>query len=272
MLRSKLSSLREYWTPANNNSNFVDTGEISPQEFVITGDYLVHRFPTWQWLLGPKKLHRLFLPSDKQFLVTRHVPSYQRALVVTGDVADIDADVIDGEWVAAGGMHEDATSRDQGDVRSVDEDELRDLEDANAEQNTSAEGELCEDRSPNSELRRYDLYITYLTLYRVPKVYLVGFSASGVPLTPKSMFMDISPDYRDKTATIENLPVAESTTAVLIHPCKHANVMKVLNSRSARNESHSDNEEPRVDQYLITFLKFISSVTPCIEYDYTMGA
>ena len=28
--------------------------------------------------------------------------------------------------------------------------------------------------------------------------------------------------------------------------------------------------EPRVDQYLLLFLKFISSVIPTIEYDYTM--
>lgn len=272
MLRSKLSSLREYWTPANNKSNFIETGEISPQEFIVTGDYLVHRFPTWQWLLGPKKLHRLFLPPDKQFLVTKHVPSYQRALVVTGDVSDVDAEDMEGEWVAAGAARENASPKDLAHIESIDEDELRDLEDENAEQHSRIDEDIYEDLDPGSELRRYDLYITYLTLYRVPKVYLVGFSASGVPLTPTSMFMDISPDYRDKTATIENLPVAESTTAVLIHPCKHANVMKVLNARSSRRDINPDEEEARVDQYLITFLKFISSVTPCIEYDYTMGA
>ena len=48
-LRSKLSSLREYLTPINHNSNFVTTGEISPEEFVKAGDYLVYKFPTWQW-------------------------------------------------------------------------------------------------------------------------------------------------------------------------------------------------------------------------------
>ena len=79
-LRSKLSSLREYLTPINHNSNFVTTGEISPEEFVKAGDYLVYKFPTWQWVMIVLKFTKIILPPDKQYLVTRHVPSYQKSI------------------------------------------------------------------------------------------------------------------------------------------------------------------------------------------------
>lgn len=41
----------------------------------------------------------------------------------------------------------------------------------------------------------------------------------------------------------------------------------------AQDADEEDGEEPaiRVDQYLVVFLKFVASVTPGIEHDYTMG-
>jgi ubiquitin-like-conjugating enzyme ATG3 len=140
------------------------------------------------------------------------------------------------------------------------------------------------------------------------------------------MFEDIASDYRHKTVTIEKLPFTSNTTSVSIHPCKHANVMKVLMRRAAAaakersleheaskmikkisklginkdNDNTSVSEDEgwegveavdsesqtesttsgggaddtgiRADQYLVVFLKFMSSVTPGIEHDYTMDA
>ena len=53
-----------------------------------------------------------------------------------------------------------------------------------------------------------------------------------------------------------------------IHPCQHGPAM--LRIIEALKECSSD--LPRVDQYLFIFLKFIQSVVPTIEYDYTTGA
>lgn len=50
-----------------------------------------------------------------------------------------------------------------------------------------------------------------------------------------------------------------------IHPCRHGPAM--LNILSALKESGNT---PTVDQYLFIFLKFIQSVVPTIEYDYTI--
>ena len=50
-----------------------------------------------------------------------------------------------------------------------------------------------------------------------------------------------------------------------VHPCRHGAAM--LNILNALKESGN---VPTVDQYLFIFLKFIQSVIPTIEYDYTI--
>lgn len=293
LIRSKLSSLREYLTPINNISNFSTTGEISPDEFVKAGDYLVSRFPTWEWNSAPSKLQKSYLPVDKQYLVTRHVPSYQRAYTYLGidsNMEEEEEEELEDGWVKSHKLTEQKTAKEIEDIKPeiiVDDNDIDDLIDETAE--LELEDDEFEDLSKNaqSDLRKYDLYITYSTSYRVPKIYLVGFNSNGIPLLPDKMFEDISSDYRDKTATIENLPMSYNTTSVSIHPCKHSSVMKVLMQHAKTklakqdedikhdedNQDTNDDESNsgiRVDQYLIIFLKFIASVTPGIEYDYTM--
>jgi len=306
LIRSHISSLREYLTPINHNSNFSKTGEISPEEFVLAGDYLVHKFPTWEWGTSPKSLQKPFLPPDKQFLVTRKVPSYQRANSYLGgdvdgdesggfeDEEEVEGDDGDG-WVKSRKITSTAATQapEQEQVNDLD-----DLIDNDAEDDDGEFNDLEVINNTNDQLRKYDLYISYSTSYRVPKVYLVGFNSNGIPLLPKQMFDDINSDYKDKTATIETLPLSYDTTSISIHPCRHSSVMKVLMKHSqnkklsgveqdmnklsledkdGQKKQKQEQDEPedtgiRVDQYLIIFLKFIASVTPGIEYDYTMDA
>lgn len=314
LFRSKISSLREYLTPINHNSNFSTTGEISPEEFIKAGDYLVYKFPTWQWSGCPKKeLEKSFLPLDKQFLITKHVPSYERAnTYLTGINQDGEEDgeeeeeeeVDEDGWVKSKKIKHDKHTEEVLEIPEINDDiDEEEEEEENFDNDDDEEFDIIGDSNHN-KLRKYDLYITYSTSYRVPKLYLVGFNSNGIPLLPNQMFEDINLDYKDKTATIEKLPVGINTTSVSIHPCKHSSVMKVLMKHSKLNKSKNnkqdinkeiqnlslddkkkknddeagadddDDEEEgiRVDHYLIIFLKFIASVTPGIEYDYTMDA
>lgn len=302
--RRKLSSLREYLTPINNESNFRTTGEISPDEFVKAGDYLVFKFPTWQWGTCPPALRKKHLPAEKQFLVTRHVPSYLRISSYLPEIDD------DGDQEEEWGMpylnkESQTTNKDVASTNNYSKTspslaihDLDDLIEDDVEDDVDGTGtvhldhlddEFTNIESDASQLRKYDLYISYSTSYRVPKMYLVGFNANGIPLLPDQMYEDISGDYKDKTATIENLPMSYNTTSVSIHPCKHSSVMKVFMKHSkaaAASESSNptgdltdddtnnstENDGIRVDQYLVIFLKFIASVTPRIEYDFTMDA
>lgn len=51
-----------------------------------------------------------------------------------------------------------------------------------------------------------------------------------------------------------------------MHPCQHGPAM--LNIIQALKECGGS--VPSVEQYLFIFLKFIQSVVPTVEYDYTM--
>lgn len=147
-----------------------------------------------------------------------------------------------------------------------------------------AESNPVQDDDAVIHCRRYDVYICYDNYYRTPRVYLFGYddTSSHHPLSPDRIMEDIIQDYINKTVTIEPHPhYAASTPTASIHPCQHANAMKriidEMISQSAQ-DPHSGNEKlssegvahPTVDQYLFIFLKFLQSVIPTIEYDYTI--
>ncbi|KAH8884259.1 putative autophagy protein [Thozetella sp. PMI_491] len=340
ILYSTVNTLRDKYTPARHYSTFRKTGEITPEEFVAAGDYLVFKFPSWSWAdADPASRRDSELPPGKQFLVTRHVPCHRRlnddfagdagheeAVVEGGKSTDDDED----GWLRTGGLtssqplkvKEVRTVDDAGNVgdREVveDEDDIPDMEDEDDDE------AIIRDPAAGNKSgvqRSYNLYIMYSRYYRTPRLYMSGYLSDGQPLAPKLMMEDIVGDYKDKTVTLEDFPFfANNVKMASIHPCKHASVMKTLldradaalklrreklktgagsseqgmeglvdeikkldvsNAEAAADSSGNEEWEEveaadqevaiRVDQYLVVFLKFIASVTPGIEHDFTMG-
>ncbi|GAA5891467.1 hypothetical protein JCM6882_004479 [Rhodosporidiobolus microsporus] len=71
-------AVRDYLAPVLRDSKFKESGRITPDEFVAAGDFLVYKFPTWQWEAGEASKTRDFLPKDKQYLISRNVPCLRR--------------------------------------------------------------------------------------------------------------------------------------------------------------------------------------------------
>lgn len=159
------------------------------------------------------------------------------------------------------------------------------------------------------QTRTYDLLISYDNYYHVPRVWLVGYGEDRTPLTQDEVLDDVISDYfthRDrKTVSVEDHPHHTAGGKVVsIHPCRHAEVMKKLAAVVGRSNNGNEEEEGeeeggeqldggteasasatasaasargdgndfRVEHYMVLFLKFISSVVPTIEYDFTMPA
>eukprot|EP00529_Nitzschia_sp_RCC80_P019810 CAMPEP_0113482214 /NCGR_PEP_ID=MMETSP0014_2-20120614/22804_1 /TAXON_ID=2857 /ORGANISM="Nitzschia sp." /LENGTH=423 /DNA_ID=CAMNT_0000375725 /DNA_START=66 /DNA_END=1337 /DNA_ORIENTATION=- /assembly_acc=CAM_ASM_000159 len=133
--------------------------------------------------------------------------------------------------------------------------------------------------------RRYDISITYDKYYQTPRVWMTGFNEHQQPLSVEELMEDVVSDYRHKTVTMEPHPHSSGRQAS-IHPCQHAKVMKVivqnLIKASGSNSSSGDDDDddgsgedtvPAVDvtQYLFIFLKFVSSIIPTVNYDFTMN-
>ncbi|KAL6250060.1 E2-like enzyme [Rhinocladiella similis] len=369
ILRSALDKVRDRYAPIKHTSTFRNTGQITPEEFLLAGDYLVYKFPSWSWADASSPARRVnYLPAGKQFLITRGVPCHRRLddnfagsngaaddLVRDGFLGGPDDETggDDEGWLRTGGTTEKEQEGLRGEVRTMsesgqlgkkaseeedDDDEIPDMEDEDDDNEA-----IIRDKTDGASapLRTYTLYITYTPYYRTPRMYLSGYLSPSEPLPPHLMMEDIVGDYKDKTVTLEDFPFFDTSVKMAsVHPCKHASVMKILLDRAdaalklrlekqpsdggpagpvsgmegliddtsrlnlankqkeekrghdagvkaatggagdeweVLDEQDADKEEEsekvaiRVDQYLVVFLKFMASVTPGIEHDFTMG-
>ncbi|KAK9825179.1 hypothetical protein WJX81_003345 [Elliptochloris bilobata] len=171
------------------------------------------------------------------------------------------AAALSGGGRAAGGDDND------DDIPDIDELELEDAEeDEAALPQTAGSGGAEGDADDIVKTRTYDLLITYDKYYRVPRFWLVGYDEARQPLTPHQILQDVSEEHARKTITVDPFPHT-AVRAASIHPCKHASVMQKLGAMA-----ESSGRPFQVESYLVLFLKFIASVIPTIEYDYTMAA
>ena len=95
-------------------------------------------------------------------------------------------------------------------------------------------------------------------------MWFVGYTSDGRLLTQTELLEDIMADYANKTVTFEDHPRLNQKQ-LAIHPCNHAKAMKRMIDTMIENGG-----KPKVEFSLFVFLKFISSVTPTIEYDNTV--
>ncbi|KAL5728404.1 E2-like enzyme [Ranunculus cassubicifolius] len=280
-------------------SAFKEKGVLSVDEFIKAGDNLRNKCPTWQWESGEPSKRKSYLPKDKQYLVTRNVPCLRRAASVEEEYEAAGGEIlVDNEdndgWLATHGKPKE-TDGDEEDFPSMEtleisknktiqsipsyfggeeeedipdmleyeeSDNLVDTDEATLQTTYLVAHEPDDDNILRT--RTYDISITYDKYYQTPRIWLTGYDESKMPLQPELVLEDVSQDHARKTVTIEDHPHLPGKHAS-VHPCKHGAVMKkiidVLLSRGV---------EPEVDKYLFLFLKFMASVIPTIEYDYTM--
>ncbi|KAH6938775.1 hypothetical protein HPB50_012434 [Hyalomma asiaticum] len=261
-------------TPILKESKFKETGVITPEEFVLAGDHLVHHCPTWQWSAGEGLPAKSYLPPDKQFLVTRNVPCYKRCKHMEYSmehekVLEEEGDE-DGGWVdthhyadgAASGLAEQVQEMNLEPTATV-------VKKAEATEKALAAGGDGEPGSLDGAIvstRTYDLNITYDNYYRTPRLWLYGYDENRQPLSMEAMYEDISQDHAKKTVTMEAHPHLPGPPMASVHPCRHAEVMKKIIQTVTEGGG-----ELGVHMYLIVFLKFVQAVIPTIEYDYTQN-
>ncbi|CAM8999012.1 unnamed protein product [Rhodiola kirilowii] len=281
-------------------SAFKEKGVLSVTEFVTAGDNLVSKCPTWSWESGEPSKRKPYLPADKQFLITRNVPCLRRAASVEEDYEAAGGEVLldnedDDGWLATHGNPKDKKSDEDENLPSMDtleissnkpiqsissyfggddEEDIPDMADYGEPDNlietdaATLQSTYLVAQEPDDDnilrTRTYDVSITYDKYYQTPRVWLTGYDESRMLLQPELVLEDVSQDHARKTVTIEDHPHLPGKHAS-VHPCRHGAVMKkiidVLMSRGV---------EPEVDMYLFLFLKFVASVIPTIEYDYTM--
>jgi ubiquitin-like-conjugating enzyme ATG3 len=293
-------------TPKLSKSAFLEKGVLTPEEFVEAGDELVYRCPTWAWEGGEVSKRKSYLPADKQYLITRNVPCQNRVSSMETALsmqAEAGMDEGDDEWIVSSIIKASDNPEDEFDILDNDgeiieapkqvarqaaagegDDEYSDMADFDDDDVIQDDAAVVtaetEDNYNLVKVRTYDLSITYDKYYQTPRVWMIGRTASDQPLTAKEMMEDVISDYANKTVTMENHPHVSGHHAS-IHPCQHGKVMKAIvkNLIKASDRKVAEaggaseqavGEGPSVEMYLFIFLKFVSSMIPTINYDFTM--
>ncbi|GAB4825908.1 E2-like enzyme [Ancistrocladus abbreviatus] len=281
-------------------SAFKEKGVLSVSEFVLAGDNLVSKCPTWSWEAGEPSKRKPYLPPEKQFLITRNVPCLRRAASVEEEYDAAGGEVLlenednDG-WLATHGKPKGTNCDGEEDLPSMEsleisksttipsissyfggdaDEDIPDMAEYEDQDNVietdpaTLQSTYLVAQEPDDDnilrTRTYDVSITYDKYYQTPRVWLTGYDESKMLLEPERVLEDVSQDHARKTVTIEDHPHLPGKHAS-IHPCRHGAVMKKI-----IDVLMSHGVEPEVDKYLFLFLKFMASVIPTIEYDYTM--
>ncbi|XP_073942276.1 autophagy-related protein 3 [Choristoneura fumiferana] len=114
--------------------------------------------------------------------------------------------------------------------------------------------------------RTYDLHITYDKYYQTPRLWIIGYDENRALLGVEAMYEDVSAEHAKRTVTIEAHPHLAGPGMASVHPCRHAEVMKKIIETVTESGG-----EMGVHSYLIVFLKFVQTVIPTIEYDFTQN-
>ena len=248
-----------------------------------------------------------YLPKDKQFLVTKNVPCLVRCKQMEFSGVERIVEDFEGEegWVTHDTEGDD-DSNDNTAEMTLDSNKMDELRSQNESQNISInqneddeeeealdmedfeESGMLDNVDPSVAIikpvekkepiteedgdsvvhtRTYDLHIVYNKYYQTPHLFLIGYDKdeNRKLLSVEEMFEDVSQDNAKKTVTMEQHPHL-GPMMLAVHPCRHSDLMKKF-----IQIAEEGGNELSVHSYLIIFLKFVQSVIPTINYDYSQN-
>lgn len=276
------------------NSKFKEEGVLTPEEFVLAGDFLTSKCPTWKWCSSKNESNiKDYLPKEKQYLITT-VPCLTRANNYNKESDYKEFQVEEDSWTMTEFKKQTKPEiKEIHDFEELDKKKpvvineidnyigIEGIESVKLDENTNDKDKdediegiegieetndvfIVEVKDEILKSRTYDVSINYDYYYRVPRLWLTGYSESGSPLSDEEVKEDIMLDYIDKTVTIEKHPFT-GNKSISIHPCRHSLLIKNMAANYERA-----GKTLQVDRVILLFLKFISSVVPTIKYDFTL--
>lgn len=251
-------------------SVFLEDGRLLPEEFTAAGDRLILASKMWSWAAASKEGYKEpVLDADKQYLRAKTV---SRSRFKEEPVDDLEVVELEDGFKALLGDKQVQTQLMEPEEPKPAETQPETSAPVKAqnwfeEDDEPQAGEAEENAKTaaiDENLRTYEVNITYDRHYLTPRLWLSGVDYKGVPLSKEQIMEEVVSTYREKTVTYDKQPQT-GEHMINIHPCRHANVLKTFAAQAQDNGN-----EVRPDQSLFLFLKFITSVLPTVEIDFTV--
>ena len=267
-LFQKYKNVADKLIPNLKNNDFLNSGMLTKEEFIIAGNYLTQNYNEWIWEKADSKIPYLIFKNiqyknindfiiddninnnddDEWNIYTRENNSNTNTNTKTNITKDTDT------VTEVYQINQKKINNDNIDLMEFEE-EL-DNEDDDA---IISNSELLQ----NHQKKKYDITITYDNYYRTPRIWFHAYDYYNHPIHNEEILKDFSLEHTNVSVTIETHPYY-NLECISVHPCKHAEAMKKLIKIELENDQTVD-----IKQYFIYFLKFVSCIFPNIIFDFT---
>ena len=234
--------------PDLQDSNFLQTGMLTKEEFTLSGNMLIKNDPSWEWV------------REGECLIKKHILCNKIQLEEDLN-AEEDINVYNLKNDQIDNTIEKPSNIETNQSKSMyeDDDFLAGFEDDEL---------LTDDISTvpneyNDKNHYYNVSITYDKYYRTPRIWFEGMNAYNEYLSQEEIYSDFMIEYIKVSLTLEQHPIL-NLNCVSVHPCKHAFAMQKMFAFELEKKEPS---EIKIEHYLVHFLKFASCVIPQLEFD-----
>jgi len=243
--------------PDLKDSNFLETGMLTKEEFRLSCDKLIEMDSTWSWMkegecLMKKRILCNKIQLEQDFNVDEDINVYN--LKETPETTET---IETTETTVAISNEPEQTSDTESD------DFLAEFETQDLVENDDATVKIDYDNLDKSHY--YNVSITYDQYYRTPRIWFEGIDSGGSVLSQEEIYSDFMVEYIKVSLTLETHPIM-NMNYISVHPCKHAFAMQKMFAFELEKKNES---EVKIADYLVHFLKFASCVIPQLEFDKT---
>lgn len=236
--------------PDLKDSNFLETGMLTKEEFKLSCDKLIKMDSTWSWMKEGECLIKKRILCNKIQL--------EQDLNVDEDINVYNLKETADTTVAI--SNEPAPEPEQTSDTESD-DFLAEFETQDLVENDDATVKIDYDNLDKSHY--YNVSITYDQYYRTPRIWFEGIDSGGMILSQEEIYSDFMVEYIKVSLTLEKHPIM-NMNYISVHPCKHAFAMHKM---FAFELEKKDESKVKIEDYLVHFLKFASCVIPQLEFD-----
>jgi ubiquitin-like-conjugating enzyme ATG3 len=236
-------SVAEMVIPDLKNSNFMETGMLTKDEFQLSGNKLIQSDPSWTWMNPGECLMKKRILCNK---------------------VQLEQDINASEDINVYNFKNETDDRedreDREDYDSDSDDFLAEFENNDLVANDAGTIPIDYIIDPN---HYYNVSITYDQYNRTPRIWFEGRNSHGKILSQNDIYSDFMVEYIKVSLTLEQHPIL-NINCISVHPCKHAFAMQKMFAFELEKKEAS---EVHIEDYLVHFLKFASCVIPQLEFD-----